>query len=821
MRILLPFFLFINFLFAQTDIEFKKGWQLVGIASYLEDMSLFNNKNVEILWSFDAQTQSWRGFSPDENIEQKMIKKDILPLNSLEAWQGIWVFSNASWVLHVSEKTTPTQARNNTIKLYEGWNLIQIPQKAVVSETFFGDALVWKYNSDNEWLVNDDILNFPSLNTISQSEGLWVKSKTTKEIKIDEQLAALSTFENEESMLSYIREMLKLNTYRYYEYTDDIAINTDLSAQETPTQASKDATTTNLQEEGVDESDILKHDGTYIYSVDNSAKKIIISSFDKIVQKDYKALQEIDMQGRDVVAMYLQNNRLSVVSNIQKYYIYNDAKAPQKILPPYGNSEEQFVLDIYDVSDIDSITLLSTFTIDGNYQNSRLIDGKLFIISQFYPNIEYEYLKVYTDTVCTQLNKEEIYENCSATMSSDTDGKMVSEYICNTGDDWQEWKDNSCYQYNYDDIGAWKYDYDNPIIASENLIPNIIHDKDTYSLVTPSKFYAPNKLDQKANITTISSFNTDLAQYKESISFLGDTQISYASSNSLYLVSNQYPYYYDFSHFNVQQMIYKFSLSNTMEYEGRGVVEGAMLNQFSMSEKDNYLRVATTVGNSWSESGTQNSVFTLKQNDKNLEVVSTLSGLGKENETIKAVRFMGNRAFIVTFEQTDPLYTLDFTNPLDPKKVGELSIPGFSQYLHVIDEDRILSIGRDTDESGRSKALQISLFDISDFSNPKLADKITIGSSSTYSEALYNHKAFTYRSSDKIFGIPYTDYKNKYTESFGFYQIDAMKINILKTISETTSSNWGNSARGLIFTQDDSVYGALFKGSNIMSEIIK
>jgi uncharacterized secreted protein with C-terminal beta-propeller domain len=819
MRFLLLPLLFISFIYAQTTIEFKQGWQLVGIPSYLEDISLFNNKDVEIVWGFDAQTQSWRGYSPDSELEQKMIEKDIALLDTLEPWQAVWVYSTNPWSLDVSASTIPTKAKNNTITLYKGWNLIEIPQQSVVSDSFFGDAVVWKYSSDNKWLVNDETLDFPSIETISVSEGVWVKSKTTREIKVDEELSALQNFKSEDAMLSYIRTMLKLNRYGYYGYLD-YSVAPEISgvvADGSNPTSDNDASTTNLQEEGVDEGDILKHDGTYIYSVDNSAKKIVVSSFDKITANDYKALNEIDMQGKTVVAMYLQNNRLSVISNMTYYYIYSDipeAKSKRRVLPPNANSTQQFSLDIFDVSDINNISLFSSYEIDGNYQDSRLIDGNLFLISQFYPNIEYEYIKLYVDTVCTQLDRNQINQSCYATTPD-------SKPICETGTDYQEWIDNSCYEYNYDSIGAWKYDYDNPIVASENLIPNIFHNGESTALVTPSKFYAPNKLDQSANITTISSFDINTAQHKDTISFLGNTNNYYASLTSLYLVSSEYPYYYDFTYSKSQQMIYKFSLSDTLEYEGRGLVDGVMLNQFSMSEKDDYLRVATTIGNTWSGDGTQNSVFTLKQLDKNLEVVATLSGLGKENETIKAVRFMGERGFVVTFRQTDPLYTLDLSDPLNPKKVGELLVNGFSEYLHVIDENRLLSIGRDADESGRRGGLQISVFDISDFSNPLLADKVTIGSSSTYSEAEYNHKAFTYRSSDNIFAIPYTDYNSEYTESFGFYELDGMKIKSLKTISTKTPDNWGNSARGLIFDNSNSIYGVLFKGSNIMSEIIK
>jgi uncharacterized secreted protein with C-terminal beta-propeller domain len=840
MRVLLLLILVISSLFAEITVELKKGWQLVGVPTYLENMSAFNSKNVEIVWGFDGESQSWKGYSPNEELDQKLIEKEIALLSSLEPWQAVWVFSKEAWVLHVKDSDVPIQARNNSIILYKGWNLIEIPQDSVISDKFFGDALLWKYSADSQWLSNDESLNFPSIETIAVSEGLWVKSESRQEIKVDEELSKLNTFKSEESMLSYIRTMLKLNTYRYYDYAiaeNDISVGEISSPTAPADDANKDATSTNLQEEGVDESDILKNDGTHIFSVDNVNDKIIITSFDKIAIQDYKPLYEIDMSEKNIVAMYLQDKRLSVISRKSYNYVYEksvdngdiplvEESSKRSIMPYYGNSTQQFTLDIFDVSNLDAIANIGSFNIDGNYQDSRLIDGKLFLISQFYPNIQYKYLKVYVDTPCSKLNPKETYGNCTGSMICEdgVDCKVVQE--CDYGEDYQAWQDNLCNQYSYDATGAWKYDYDNPEIVSENLIPSISDRSASSALVTPAKFYAPNKLDQRANITSISRFDITSAAIEDTLSFLGDTHTYYASTSSLYLVSSQYPYYFDYSYSKTQQTIYKFSLGDTFAYKARGKVDGRMLNQFSMSEKNEYLRVATTVGEAWWNVETINSVYTLKEENEKLQIKGTLAGLGKEGETIKAVRFMGDRGFVVTFRQSDPLYTLDMSDPLNPLKVGELSIPGFSSYLHIIDENRVLSIGRDADDKGRALALQVSLFDISDFANPKLATKITIGDaslhSSTHSEAEYNHKAFVYRASDKIFGFPFTDYlAGSYTENFGVYQIDGMSINALHTITTSTPENWGNSARGLIFNDNNSVHAALFKGSNIMSEIVK
>ncbi len=175
MRIFVVLVLVFGMLYANTTIELKKGWQLVGVPSTLNDMSQFNSKNVEIVWGYDGATQSWSGYSPDAELQGEISDKGLATLDSLEPWQAVWVFSKGNWSLDFKETALPGSAKNSNITLYEGWNLVEIPQNTVVSDDFFGDAVVWKYSSDQEWKVNDETLSFPPIETITSSEGLWVK----------------------------------------------------------------------------------------------------------------------------------------------------------------------------------------------------------------------------------------------------------------------------------------------------------------------------------------------------------------------------------------------------------------------------------------------------------------------------------------------------------------------------------------------------------------------------------------------------------------------------------------------------------------------
>lgn len=822
----------VSFIYANGTLQIKKGWQLIGVPSTLNIEESFNDKNVEILWGYDALNQSWSGYSPIKS-KSVVISDKYTILRKLEPFQALWIFSKDDWELNYTPEESSQNPKNRTITLQVGWNLVAIPQQIVVSDKFFGDALVWRYSQGKEWSVNDVSLDFPPIRSIKQSEGLWVKSDELKDINIDEKSSKLSSFESRDSMLGYIRQMIGMNQYYYIEESYDTTSSAE-SAESS--KVTNDATTTNLQEEGVDEGDILKHDGVYIFSVDNNYKRIIVTSFENIAKQIYTPITSLDFTAKNIISVYLQDSRLSVISS--GVQIYPSKGENEEIV--FTSYQDNVVLDIFDVSDIADIKKLSTHIIDGYYKESRLIAGELYLISQFSPSVEYEYPKIYVDTICTTFDRDKTYANCGVynTMAepissidySEVSSDSLYKYSCEYGEDYLAWDKNYCYQYSYDDKGAWRYDYENPIVISETLIPNITskvsNNTSKNELINYSAMYAPIKLNQRANITTISRFLIDSGEYKTNSSFLGNTHKYYASLTSLYLVSNEYPLYYDYIHYKEQQMIYKFSLDENLSYEGKGFVEGNMLNQFSMSEKDDYLRVATTSGWSWFNDGEiKNSVYTLKVKNKELIVDGVLTGLGHEGERIYAVRFMGDRGFVVTFRQTDPLYTLDMSDPKEPKVVGELSIPGYSTYLHPIDENRVLSIGRDADENSASPGLQFQLFDISDFSNPILADKIQIGDRDTYtfSEAEYNHKAFSYRASDLMFGIPYRTYfgkDNTKNEHFGVYQVDGLKIESIDTLT-SSNSRWGDVGRGLIFDLNNTSYGTLFKGSNIICEEIK
>ncbi|MGN7477017.1 beta-propeller domain-containing protein [Solibacillus silvestris] len=263
-------------------------------------------------------------------------------------------------------------------------------------------------------------------------------------------------------------------------------------------------------------------------------------------------------------------------------------------------------------------------------------------------------------------------------------------------------------------------------------------------------------------------------------SFLGNSGQMYMSEKAIYIASmNRYGFWPavdivspDETTSNImparennETTIYKISIDKTaVKMTAQGKVTGAVLNQFSMDEHDGHFRIATTEGNAWgTEANSKNHLFIL---DANLKQVGAVNDLAK-GERIYSARFIGDKAYLVTFRETDPLFVIDTQNPKAPKVLGELKIPGFSNYLHPIGENHLLGIGYDTEvrmEKGAkepvvlTQGMKLSLFDVTDFNNPKEKQAVVIGGRGTYSSVQYDHKALFRDPRQNYYGFPVTIY---------------------------------------------------------------
>jgi hypothetical protein len=277
-------------------------------------------------------------------------------------------------------------------------------------------------------------------------------------------------------------------------------------------------------------------------------------------------------------------------------------------------------------------------------------------------------------------------------------------------------------------------------------------------------FLATN-VSARLGFTTVSSLDLGNLQTSHQ-TILNPADEVYASTDALYLTARHYWSTPPSSDTQIRQnhtYVFQFDARSqrTVRYVASGGVAGHIVDQFSLDEQDGYLRIATTrrttIG--WRNQDTTNNLFVLHAEGSRLRVVGEIDGLARD-ESIYSARFEGPRGYLVTFRQVDPLFTLDLRDPRQPLVAGELKVPGFSTYLHPLDRDHLLTIGREVTDNNRQGGVQLQVFDVSSFANPQLLHRYTLGSASSSSEAGYDHRAFTYFTSRGLLAIPFSDWSS-------------------------------------------------------------
>ncbi len=297
--------------------------------------------------------------------------------------------------------------------------------------------------------------------------------------------------------------------------------------------------------------------------------------------------------------------------------------------------------------------------------------------------------------------------------------------------------------------------------VTEPILPVIRSGNYTCKVEATDIWYA-NNTDNYYGYTNIVAIDV---QYPESeitreTYLMGSSSSLYVSMENIYLTA---PWWvHDAVSGWETTKIFKINVDKErITYVAEGMVPGRVLNQFSMDEYDGYFRIATTNGHaSRGGSSTSNNVYVL---NASLGVAGSLEGLAP-GEEIYSARFMGRRCYLVTFKKVDPLFVIDIADPKDPKVLGKLKIPGYSDYLHPYDENTLIGVGKETEEAEEGdfawyQGVKISLFDVSNVSDPKELDKIEIGDRGTDSPALYDHKAFLFSRVKNLLVIPVLEAK--------------------------------------------------------------
>jgi uncharacterized secreted protein with C-terminal beta-propeller domain len=473
---------------------------------------------------------------------------------------------------------------------------------------------------------------------------------------------------------------------------------------------------TNTQVAGVDEADIVKTDGDYIYTI--TGNELVIVNTSPADGMQVLSRTTIDGAGQ---ALYLSGDKLTILSNQYSPWYWLDGPPVARVADPaiavdglfapfYYNPK--FIVTVLDVSDPSAPTLAEQTTLDGSLVDSRAVDDRIYLVVQ-------NSLPVPQPVIVQTADGGFAYE-------SEADYRQrISEMI--------------------DQMGVPSFD---------TTLADGSHE--TGTLIDPPNVFAPKFAPQQDMISLVEFDVNDGHSGPDDMSAtVGVGGQVFASADSLYLASQTWqPRSDSVVNWGPTTFIHKFDLTAPgLPLVADGSVPGAVNNQFAMDEFDGTFRIATTDSGG---SQTSNNLFVLQQQGDALVEVGSINDIAL-GERIYSVRFMGDRAFMVTFHQVDPLFTIDLSDATHPAIVGTLKIPGYSSYIQALDANTLVTIGRDADPTtGRPKDLQLSLFDVTDLANPVRLDTLSYGdgTSYTYSEAEYDHHAFSLFAEQGILAIP-------------------------------------------------------------------
>ena len=499
-----------------------------------------------------------------------------------------------------------------------------------------------------------------------------------------------------------------------------------------------DYTGTNNQEEGVDEADFLKTDGEYIYTIAGS-DVVILDSWPAEQTHEVARFTLSENQDGWPSDMFLDGDKLAVLS-----HIYDDGKKYDE----EGNRLEEHDtfygtrITVMDITDRTAPRLDRQIDIEGWYTNARMIGSDVYIVSNSGLQSSYNYWRLIRDN-----------ESLLPEAEYDADEQRLEQLRAQARPIIKSLLHGEIDEDNVVDMLPRKRMYDSSGMQ--------IQEGPLYNC---TDIFLPSQLAQTGvlNITHL-----DLGE-KSSITstgLLANGWQVYASTKSLYIAMTSGWWWWGWGTQDLTTHIHKFDLDTSDDrpaYTASGKVDGWLLNQFSMSEHNGYFRVATT-DNQWDwDEATQtgentggNHVTILEEKQGELKETGSIRDLAP-GEQIYSTRFMGDKRYVMTFEQVDPLFTFDLSDPHNPKLEGELKINGFSSYIHPLGQNHLLTIGQDGDADGRITGVHLQIFDVTDMKNPTRTaqHKISTGSWSSWSEAMWDHHAFTYHPVKKILAVP-------------------------------------------------------------------
>jgi uncharacterized secreted protein with C-terminal beta-propeller domain len=579
---------------------------------------------------------------------------------------------------------------------------------------------------------------------ITKNKSIFVSNNIIPTIGTKENLIALLEYNSK--IYGYIGLMRPLIMEKI---NDDVY---ETSTEATVSSSANDSSNTNNQVDGVEEGDVVKNDGKYIFIKSYDKVKIIDSN-----PEQPKIISQVDVpENMDINEIYITGQKLVVIGQNNYYHVYNQNDEVMKtgiVIPTYYDDRCDVL--IYNIENLEEPVLEREYLFDGSYTSGRIIDNNLYLVTTKYFN------------------------------------------VVNYG--------------NYDDCN--KESVDIPLPTYTDCITN-----EKTEIGFDKIKYFPNYVDSKYMLTVGIDLADNMSK-PDVDAYIGSTESIFVSKENLYATVTDFSYESETKSidlynpvYSVNTVIYKFGLKDgTINPVAQSEVPGKIINQFSMDESGGLLRIATTTGETWQtgQNESKNNIYIL--NDS-LNIIGKLEGLAP-GEKIYSTRFLDDKVYMVTFKQVDPLFVIDTSNPNKPEVLGYLKIPGYSTYLHPVDETHILGFGYDTEANDwggiSTKGFKLSLFDVSDVNKPVEIATDVIGESGTYSELLYNHKALMFSLDKGIMAFPISRTSDNYINDFVgayIYNVSSSKVDLKLKITHIdnikSGYTYGDEIRRIIYIGD-------------------
>jgi hypothetical protein len=291
--------------------------------------------------------------------------------------------------------------------------------------------------------------------------------------------------------------------------------------------------------------------------------------------------------------------------------------------------------------------------------------------------------------------------------------------------------------------------------------------------------YAASSAPVLPGIVTVATLDVEGSSLVSRTSLLGEGQVVYASRATLYVAAPHWWWWPEAGQ-RAATYLHAFDLADPdrASYLGSGVVDGLVRDQYALDEHEGALRVVATTservedGGPWGRIETAGRLSVLAVRDGALALLGETPEFGA-GETVFGTRLLGTRGFAITARVIDPLFTFDLSEPASPGIVGELEMPGFISYLHPIDDTHLLGVGREPARGGGPMQLKVALLDVSDLANPRNVSTALVGEAWSWSEVLWDPRAFTWFGARKLLAIPFAEWgSTTFTSDLRLFHVD-------------------------------------------------